>query len=191
MTPPVVRGILAEASAVTQTIGASSSLLAAPWSLVLSVAALVAVGVLGWRIRRRRNRPLPVEPLGLPSLAGGPFALPAGPAHQPGASVEPVTDDVDGGRPPAWARWPFAPAATTREHERSEAIARIMVQALREIGPAPSCSATTHLAEQLALIIVSDLREDHDLGLSEGVALTASISDELSHELRRFVGPSA
>ncbi len=160
--------------------------------LVLVGALLLAGGVLAWVGSRRQNRPLPVERLGLPSLAGGPFALPAGPAYEPEVRVEPApVDAAEPGGTPAWSRWPFAPATTAGDRERSEAIARIMVQALREIGPAPSCSATTKLAEQLALIIVSDLREDHDLGLSEGVALTASISDELSHELRRYVGTSS
>lgn len=194
MTPPVLRGLLAEASAATQTIGATTSL---PWSLALALAGLFAVALLaavcvwGWTIRRRQDRPVPVEPLGLPSLAGGPFALPAGPAYQPVEPVERVADDAPGGRTPAWARWPFAPATTSIERERCEAIARILADALREIGPEPSCSETTHLAEQMALIIVTELREDHDLGLREGVALTASISDELSRELRRLVRPSA
>lgn len=176
---------------MTQTIGAVSWRSPFLWSLVVAALALLAVAALVWRIRRRRSRPVPPDPLGLPSLAGGPFALPAGPSYEADAPAEPAL--VDAAEPAgtlAWSRWPFAPATTAGERERSEAIARIMVQALREIGPAPSCSATTRLAEQLALIIVSDLREDHDLGLSEGVALTASISDELSCELHQLVGAS-
>lgn len=183
MTPLVVRGVVAENSAVTEAVGTSTSFSTLPWGLVLVGPALLVGGVLVWMIRRRRNRPVPVERLGLPSLAGGPFALAAGPAYEADASQGP---DHDGVTEPPWARWPFAPSATTGERQRAEDIARIMAEALREMGPVPSCAKTNHLAEQMALIIVSELRDGHDLGLNAGVALTACITDELSHELRRL-----
>jgi hypothetical protein len=177
---------------VTQAIASSTSLSILPWGLVLVAVVLLIASILLWPIPRRRNPPVPVERLGLPSLAGGPFALAAGPGYEADAAVESAHEGAAEPRgTPAPSRWPFAPAVTPDERERSEDLARRMAEALHEIGPRPPLSETDHLAEQMALIILSGLRDQQDLGLNAGVALTACITDELSHELRQLACTSS
>lgn len=173
---------------MTQAVAGSASLSVIPWGLVVVGIVLLTAGALLWRLRRRRHASEPGELLGLPSLAGGPFALPAVPASEAHATAEPVqTGGAEPPEAPVSSSWPFMPGAATGEHERSEALARLMADALHELGPLPPLSETNHLAEQMAVIIVAEYREHIDLDLNAGVALTACITDQLSYELRQLV----